>query len=224
MIDNLKEVIAHQLMKSTIGLTLAELANSMPPEDYDNDRDRISARLNSLKVNNFVEKSASFNTSPVRWKITPRGRAAFSQIYDEKSPETPTKTYPLSVLTDDSLQPEPVAAESLKTADACPPVVAQNTQASESQHQPIKNDEMARAALTQAGYIVLDPFSENDAFFCSVVERLSNSNKPRITRKPEKLATLRLVRESLGILNSDIDELLAAIITDFEKLAETPCK
>ncbi len=73
--------------------------------------------------------------------------------------------------------------------------------------------------LARDGCMILDPTSESDAFICDLVNRLKRPKPPVLTHKTEKIATMVLVRQSIGQFNSDVDDILGEIINDLEKLA-----
>lgn len=228
----LREHIAKALMHSRIGMTRKELGDVIAEDIYSGDLNRISDQLFHLQKAKHVEKSGGFNNSANRWAITSTGRAFYSDLNDDEThDQIPTKTYPLSAIDDDPRPESESAAQNsdgqllsdsrmvldsvqqqmgcMETPDAQTPV-----------DQPIQANEVAHSEVR------FDPFKDIYTELQSTQITLQRAQEklkriptaPRIQHKQEKLATLRLVQQTIGLFNGDVEEILQQIYQDIDQM------
>jgi hypothetical protein len=223
----LKKHIAKMLMHSRIGMTRKELASAIDVTIYENNIDRISDQLFRLKKAGHVD--GSFTNG--RWSITPQGRAYYSDLNDD---ETDNQTQPINpkpilqpvpLALDSGQESETEASEDLPKNDPISLVVLaaiqepilqpeNDTQTTQTQNaEPIQDHEMAHAPLTY------DPFGDIYNQLQTAQDMLKRiPTAPRIQHKQEKLATLRLVQQTIGLFNCDVEDILQQIYQDLDQM------
>lgn len=169
-------------------------------------------------------------------KITAKGREALTVYNNAQQTKTqPAATDPIpSVSVDHRTESDTTASQDIHKTESFSamdldivekPVSLSTiiqTPALET-HQLVSDDEMARAPVS------FDPFKDILAELQhsqSSIDRIQNIIKlakpaPRIQHKQEKLATLRLVQQSIGLFNGDIEDILQQIYQDLEQMEST---
>lgn len=230
----LREHIAKALMHSRIGMTRKELASAIDVTIYENNVDRISDQLFRLKKAGHVE--GSFTNG--RWSITSTGRSTYSVLHDD---ETDNQTQPsdthqalqhAQLALDSGQKSDTTASEDFSKNDSIGPVVLDaiqepilqpenDPQTTQTQNtEPFQDHEMAHAPVS------FNPFKdifEELQHSKSSIDRMVNiimttTPPPRIRHKQEKLATLRLVQQSIGLFNADVDDILQQIYQDLDQM------
>jgi hypothetical protein len=225
----LKEHIAKTLMHSRIGMTRKELASAIDVTIYENNIDRISDQLFRLKKSSHVE--GSFTNG--RWSITPQGRAYYSDLNDDETDNQSQPVNPKPILQpvplalDSGQESETETSEDLPKNDPISPVVLDtiqepilqpenDPQTTQTQNaEPIQDYEMAHTPLTY------DPFGDIYNQLQQAQHMLQNlklPESPRIQHKQEKLATLRLVQQTIGLFNGDVEDILQQIYQDLDQM------
>ena len=190
------------------------------------DPDETSRMVYKLRIDGAISTS---DGKQKMYKITNKGLRDL-EIFDYARTKKGT--------TDEALE-APKSSKCLQAADSAPVLepVAQN-QTEKALLEPVCNEEAPKTVaseqnasvpaiafnnaietLARDGYMILDPTSESDAFICDLVNRLKWPKLPALTNKAEKIATMVLVRQSIGQFNSDVDDILGDIISDLEGLS-----
>jgi hypothetical protein len=223
----LKEHIAKMLMHSRIGMTRKELASAIDVTIYENNIDRISDQLFRLKKAGHVD--GSFTNG--RWSITPQVRANYSDLNDDEpenqaQPSTTNQALqPAQMELDSGQESETETSEDLPKNDPISPVVLDtiqepilqpenDPQAAQTQNaEPIQDHEIPHAPITY------DPFKDIYNQLQTAQDMLKRiPTAPRIQHKQEKLATLRLVQQTIGLFNGDVEDILQQIYQDLDQM------
>jgi hypothetical protein len=224
----IKERIAKALMRSRTGLTRKELFDKIDPTNTIR-IDSISDALTLLKKSGHAEKTGQDHGA--RWQITPQGRAYYSELNDD---ETDNKTQQDSIQS--IQQHEPLALDSgqrperqsntLMAKGNENPIDDNNTQPEQmeslqNQLAQTENDQQFQSDEIPHTPITYDPFGDIYTQLQQAQQMLQNiklPESPRIQNKQEKLATLRLVQQTIGLFNGDVEDILQQIYQDINQM------
>lgn len=215
-------------------MTRKELGDVIAEDIYSGDLNRISDQLFHLQKATHVEKTAAFNNSPSRWSITSKGRAYYSDLnddetHDQTQPAEANAVSPVSV--DHRAESDAATSEEIHVIDAQRAVVLDLVQktVSEASHTttyapPV--DQLVSDVEVAHSEVRFDPFKDIYTELQSTQITLQRAQEklkriptaPRIQHKQEKLATLRLVQQTIGLFNGDVEEILQQIYQDLDQV------